>query len=36
MERLILGLAVFLDVHSISLLALGWRDRVAERLGKRP
>ena len=35
MERLILGLAVFFGVHSISLLALGWRDRVAERLGKR-
>jgi uncharacterized membrane protein len=34
MERLILGLAVFFGVHSISLLALGWRDRVAERLGK--
>ncbi len=35
MERLILGLAVFFGVHSISLVALGWRDRVAERLGKR-
>jgi uncharacterized membrane protein len=35
MQRLILGLAVFFGVHSISLLALGWRDRVAERLGKR-
>ncbi len=35
MERLILGLAVFFGVHSISLLALGWRDRVAERLGKK-
>ena len=35
MERLILGLAVFFGVHSISLLTLGWRDRVAERLGKR-
>ncbi len=35
MERLVLGLAVFFGVHSISLLALGWRDRVAERLGKR-
>jgi uncharacterized membrane protein len=35
MERLILGLAVFFGVHCISLLALGWRDRVAERLGTR-
>ncbi len=35
MERLILGLAVFFGVHCISLVALGWRDRVAERLGKR-
>jgi uncharacterized membrane protein len=35
MERLILGLAVFFGVHSISLLALGWRNRVAERLGTR-
>jgi len=35
MERLILGLAVFFGVHCISLLALDWRDRVAERLGKR-
>ena len=35
MNRLILGLAVFFGVHSISLLALGWRDRVAERLGSR-
>lgn len=35
MERLILGLAVFFGVHSISLVALGWRNRLAERLGKR-
>lgn len=35
MERLILGLAVFFGVHSISLLALDWRNRVAERLGTR-
>jgi uncharacterized membrane protein len=34
MERLILGLAVFFGVHCISLVAVGWRDRVAERLGK--
>ena len=35
MGRLILGLAVFFGGHSISLLALGWRDRMAERLGVR-
>ena len=34
MERLILGLAVFFGVHCISLVALNWRNRVAERLGK--
>ena len=35
MGRLILGLAIFFGVHSISMLALGWRNRVAERLGRR-
>lgn len=35
MQKLILGLAVFLGGHSISLLALGWRDRMAKRLGTR-
>lgn len=34
MERLILGLVVFFGVHSISLLALDWRNRIAERLGR--
>jgi uncharacterized membrane protein len=34
-EKLILGMAVFFGVHSISLLALDWRNRVAERLGRR-
>src|SRR5262245_13147558 len=33
MGRFILGLAVFFGVHSISLLALGWRDRMAGRVG---
>jgi uncharacterized membrane protein len=33
MTKLIFGLAVFFGVHSISLLAPGWRNRVAERLG---
>ena len=35
MNRLILGLVVFFGVHSISLLALNWRNRIAERLGRR-
>ncbi len=35
MQRLIFGVVVFFGVHSISLLALGWRNRVAERLGRR-
>jgi uncharacterized membrane protein len=34
-DRLILGLVVFFGVHSISLVALGWRNRVAQRLGSR-
>jgi uncharacterized membrane protein len=33
--KLILGLLVFFGVHSISLLAPGWRNRIAERLGTR-
>lgn len=35
MNKLILGLAVFFGVHSISMLALDWRNRIAERLGPR-
>lgn len=35
MDKLILGLVVFFGGHSISLLALGWRDRMARRLGVR-
>ena len=35
MGQLILGLVVFFGGHSISLLALSWRDRMAERLGAR-
>jgi uncharacterized membrane protein len=34
MKTLILGLVVFFGVHSISMLALDWRNRVAARLGK--
>jgi uncharacterized membrane protein len=33
MVYLVLGLAVFLGVHSISIVAPGWRDRTAGRLG---
>ncbi len=33
MDRLILGIVVFFGVHSISLLALDWRNQIAERLG---
>ena len=35
MGRLMLGLVVFFGGHSISLLAIGWRNRAAERLGTR-
>jgi uncharacterized membrane protein len=35
MNKLILGLVVFFGLHSISLLALDWRNRIAERLGRR-
>lgn len=35
MTRLILGIAVFFGIHSISIIALGWRNRMAERLGAR-
>jgi uncharacterized membrane protein len=35
MNKLYLGLLVFFGGHSISLLALGWRDRMANRLGVR-
>jgi uncharacterized membrane protein len=35
MARFILGLAVFFGVHSISMLALGWRNRMVDRLGTR-
>lgn len=34
MGKLILGLVIFFGVHCISLLAHGWRNRMAERLGR--
>ena len=36
MTLLILGLALFLGVHSIGILAPAWRDRTAARLGQGP
>jgi uncharacterized membrane protein len=33
---LIAGLLVFLGVHSVSIVARGWRDRMVQRLGERP
>lgn len=33
MAYLVLGLILFLGIHSISIIAPGWRDRVAARLG---
>jgi len=36
MTFLILGLALFLGVHSIGILAPAWRDRTAARLGQGP
>lgn len=35
MAKFILGLVVFFGAHSVSLLALEWRNRIAERLGSR-
>ena len=33
MSLLILGLVLFLGAHSVSIVAAGWRDRTAARLG---
>ncbi len=33
MALLIIGLALFLGIHSVSIVAPAWRDRTAERLG---
>jgi uncharacterized membrane protein len=35
MSRLLLGLVVFFGIHSVSMVALPWRNQVAERMGKR-
>jgi len=34
MVYLVLGLVLFLGIHSISIVAPAWRDRIAGRLGK--
>ena len=36
MSTLILGLIVFLGIHSVSIVAPAWRDRMAARLGEWP
>lgn len=36
MTLLILGLALFLGVHSVSIVAPGWRDAMQARLGEGP
>src|SRR5579864_9178874 len=33
MSYLVLGLVLFLGIHSISIIAPAWRDRIAARLG---
>ena len=33
MIYLVLGLVLFLGVHSVSIIAPAWRDRIAARLG---
>ncbi|MEX1993254.1 MAG: NnrU family protein [Steroidobacteraceae bacterium] len=35
MNKLIVGLVIFFGVHSVSMLALDWRNRLAKRLGTR-
>ncbi len=35
MEKLVLGLVIFFGAHCVSLVAPGWRNRIAERLGQR-
>ena len=36
MSWLVLGLVVFLGVHSVSIVAPAWRDGMVERLGEAP
>src|SRR5256885_9401553 len=36
MAWLVLGLLLFLGVHSVSIVAPGWRDAQVQRLGEKP
>ena len=36
MEKLILGLVIFLGAHSVSIVAPRWRDSMVARLGEKP
>jgi uncharacterized membrane protein len=36
MSTLILGLIIFLGIHSVSILAPGWRDSMVAKLGELP
>jgi uncharacterized membrane protein len=33
MTRLYAGILIFFGIHSVSMLALDWRNRLAQRLG---
>ena len=35
MNLLFVGLLIFLGVHSISIVAPGWRERMLRRLGEK-
>ena len=34
MTTLLIGLVVFLGIHSVGIVASGWRDTIAERIGR--
>ena len=36
MSMLVLGLILFLGVHSVSIVSEGWRDRLVAKLGLLP
>ncbi|MDX1562607.1 MAG: NnrU family protein, partial [Gammaproteobacteria bacterium] len=36
MTIFITGLVLFLGIHSVSIVAAGWRERVVDRIGSRP
>ena len=35
MTALIIGLVIFLGIHSVSIVNRPWRDRIAARIGDR-